>query len=73
MPNKSLKRITPEGGYGGVCSGIAYWLEIPTWVVKLVWIILLVIFPPIIFLYVALAYILPKYDEIPEDYKKVCE
>lgn len=67
---KKFRRIPQNSVVGGVCSGIAYRLGFPTWVVRLVW------FSSVAWLGVgALAYILlwifvPVAGEIPSDYAK---
>jgi phage shock protein PspC (stress-responsive transcriptional regulator) len=64
-------RCLPDcGPIGGVCAGVGYWFALPTWLVRVAW--LLVFF---LFGFGALAYILlwifaPTRDGIPSDYEE---
>ncbi|HEY4486148.1 MAG TPA: PspC domain-containing protein [Candidatus Paceibacterota bacterium] len=57
---------------GGVCAGIAYWLGIRTWIVRLA-VFLFVLFGSGIgiFIYLTLWIFLPKWEKTPEDYEEI--
>lgn len=58
----------------GVCSGIAYWVGVPTVVVRILAVILVAVSSGAgMFFYIILAATLSKYSEVPADYKKICE
>ncbi len=74
MMNRKLK--TMPAGHAtqlrGVCSGVAYWLGTSTTMVRVVWFLSLFIdggFSLIV--YIACAWILDEWDEVPEDYDEI--
>jgi len=70
---RSLKKI-PFVGMFGVCAGIAYWLRIPTWLVRFAMIMLYFCWSSfIIFPYLIFVLILPEWCDKPEDYESVSE
>ena len=34
---KNFRLLPGKGWFGGVCAGLAYWLGLPLWLVRLVW------------------------------------
>ncbi len=57
----------------GVAAGLAYMLGIKTWIVRVIW-TLLVLFSGIgIIPYLILAIFIPKWDKDPVDYSQICE
>jgi len=32
-----LRRLKAKGWIGGVCAGFGYWIGMPTWLVRLIW------------------------------------
>ncbi len=64
--DRPLRRISEKGWLGGVCPGIAYWLGLPTWLIRLLFIVL-ELYP----VYMILWFILPKEDGVPEDFAEV--
>mgnify|MGYP002344337928 CR=1 FL=1 len=48
MTEKTLHRSKTNKILGGVCGGIAEYLGIPAWVVRLVWIILTIVPVPLV-------------------------
>ena len=74
MSDKKLKRVM--GNYewlGGVCAGIAYRLEIPTWVVRAFWTLIILIYGVGVIPYILLWVFMPIHDEVPKDYERICE
>jgi len=59
MNNKTLTRSSDHKILGGVCSGIARYAGIEPWVVQLICAILMIAYPPLIFVYLLLVIILP--------------
>lgn len=60
--------------WGGLCAGIAYWLGISTWVVRLLmFMFIFSTFPTGLFLYILFAVLIPDAPETPEDYREICE
>ncbi len=55
---------------GGVCSGIAYSIGVPTWIVRMVMVLSLVVFGFTFFLYVGLWIFMPRWGDDPSDYQK---
>jgi phage shock protein PspC (stress-responsive transcriptional regulator) len=69
---KKVYRIPKVGWIGGVCAGIAYKLNIETWIVRLVWFTLICFYGFGLGLYILFWIFMPK-AETPEDYKEVCD
>lgn len=68
-----MKRMTAEHKViGGVCAGIAYVFEIPTLIVRLIFVMSLLggVGP---LPYLLLWLVIPEWDEAPDDYEDVCE
>jgi len=55
----------------GVCSGTAYAIGIPTWMVRVAWLILALIYDFGIISYLVLWIAMPKWDKTPDDFKKI--
>ena len=69
-------RITDYGYLGGVCAGLAYALRIPTWLVRILWLILIFGYKAYvlgILIYLLLWLGLPKWHKTPSDYERICE
>lgn len=71
--DKKFKRIESESWVGGVCAGIAYYLECPTWVVRLIALVLITSTGIGVTPYLLLWFFVPDYDKTPEDYEVVTE
>jgi phage shock protein PspC (stress-responsive transcriptional regulator) len=63
-----LRRITGEGWIGGVCAGIGYWLGVPTWLVRLVWVVLIFAYGFGVGIYLLLWIFMPRWPDTPPDY-----
>jgi phage shock protein PspC (stress-responsive transcriptional regulator) len=59
------------GWLGGVCSGTAYAIGIPTWIVRLAWVISIVGFGVTAFPYLILWIFMPDWDKVPKDYEEI--
>ena len=76
---RKLKRINvPEFEWiSGVCAGVAYCLGAPTWIIRLVWVTITFWGIPhsgiAVILYLLLAIFMPAWEEVPKDYRKICE
>ncbi len=69
MRNTSLRLAHEHAWLGGVCAGIAYNLGIPTWVVRLLWVLINALgvgFP--ITVYILLWVFVPRWDNDPDDF-----
>jgi phage shock protein PspC (stress-responsive transcriptional regulator) len=67
-PRPKLRKVKDRGWLGGVCAGIGYWLGIPTWLVRVVWAFLGLVYGLGVLLYVLLWIFMPKWEEVPDDY-----
>lgn len=74
IPNiKLLKKINTDDSITGVCAGVAYWLKLPVWLVRILLVVAAFNFNYVILGYFLLAIFLPEYDKIPEDFGQECE
>jgi phage shock protein PspC (stress-responsive transcriptional regulator) len=71
--NRKLKRITGKECIGGVCAGVAYWLGLPTWIVRLVWAWFVLFVGIGLVLYILMWIFMPKWKDTPDDYEEVAE
>lgn len=65
-----LRRIKGKHWLGGVCSGIGYWLGVPTWLVRLAWTVLLLCYGFGGIVYVLLWIFMPAIESVPPDYEE---
>ncbi len=65
-----LRRVKGRRWIGGVCAGIGYWLRMPTWIVRLIWTVLLFAYGLGGLLYLLLWIFMPAWDRVPEDYNQ---
>jgi phage shock protein C len=65
-----LRRIKGKHWLGGICAGFGYWFGVPTWVVRLVWTVLLLCYGVGGIVYVLLWIFMPEWDTIPVDYEE---
>ena len=70
---RKLKRIDAEGKIGGVCAGLAYWLGIPTWLMRLAWAVAFFIYGVGLVAYVLLCIFMPVWEETPKDYEEIAD
>jgi phage shock protein PspC (stress-responsive transcriptional regulator) len=67
-PRPKLRRMPGKHWLGGVCAGIGYWLGIPTWLIRLAWALLLLVYGLGGLVYILLWIFMPKWDAVPADY-----
>jgi phage shock protein C len=65
-----LRRIKEKGWLGGVCAGFGYWLGIPTWLVRLIWTVLALVYGVGAVLYILLWIFMPAWGSVPEGYEE---
>lgn len=71
-PLSELKRIGEDKEWvAGVCAGLAYWLGIPSWTIRLSWFITIFWYGFGFVLYILLGMFLPKWEELPQDYDRL--
>jgi phage shock protein C len=68
---RKLRQTESEYWISGVCGGIAYWLGIPVWVVRMIWFGAIFIYGIGLGLYIILAIFLPEWEQDPKDFYKV--
>jgi phage shock protein PspC (stress-responsive transcriptional regulator) len=66
--NKPFRRLTDREWIGGVCAGLAYWLGIPTWIVRMLWFAAAWFYGVGLGAYILLWIFVPEWDHTPEDY-----
>jgi len=49
---------------------VGYWLGVPTWLVRLVWTVLVLLYGVGAILYILLWIFMPIWDAVPEDYEQ---
>lgn len=55
----------------GVCGGLAYWLGIPVWVVRVIWLFAALGYGVGILPYIVFACVLPEWEAKPADFDDV--
>jgi phage shock protein PspC (stress-responsive transcriptional regulator) len=64
-----LVRITQKRVLGGICAGFAYWLGWPTWVVRVLTVIVTLFTAVPILVYIVLWIFMPAASQLPSDYE----
>lgn len=70
---KKLRRMNENAMLGGVCSGIAYYLGIETWIVRMFYFGLIYLLGTGIIFYILMWIFIPEYEKDPEDYNNLNE
>jgi phage shock protein PspC (stress-responsive transcriptional regulator) len=65
-----LRRVKGKRWLGGVCAGVGYWLGVPTWMVRLVWAILLMAYGFGGVMYILFWIFMPVWEAVPVDYEE---
>ncbi len=65
---RQLARIKQKKIIGGVCAGFAYWLGLPTWLIRALLVILVISFGSGLLAYIILWIFMPVAGELPGDY-----
>jgi len=71
MTTRKLRRVKEKGWLGGVCAGIAYTLGIPTWIIRVVWLAIIVSYGIGLLIYILFWIFMPKWEKTPDDYDEV--
>ena len=69
--NRKLRLMPNEGWFAGVCAGIAYWVGMPVWIIRLISAIIVLSSGVGFFLYIILWIFLPKWDDTPADFEEI--
>jgi len=71
---KRLRRGRSVCFVAGVCSGLAYQLECPLWVMRIIWFFLILLAPQLFVpLYVLLWAVVPEYKTEPSNFTEVID
>ena len=65
-----LRRLKAKGWIGGVCAGFGYWIGMPTWLVRLIWTVMVLAYGVGGILYVLLWFFMPVWESSPEGYEE---
>jgi phage shock protein C len=65
-----LRRIKGKHWLGGVCAGMGYWLRVPTWLLRLAWTVLLLVYGIGGIVYLLLWIFMPRWEVVPADYEE---
>ena len=68
---RRLRKVEERKWIGGVCAGVAYWLGVPAWLVRLVLTLSVVGFGFGVLLYLLLWIFMPEWEATPADYDAV--
>ena len=71
VSKRRLKRIDNEGWIAGICAGLAYFLGLRTWMVRLLIAGLALAYGTGVVAYIVLWIFMPEWDRTPSDYGKV--
>jgi phage shock protein PspC (stress-responsive transcriptional regulator) len=63
-----LRRLKAKGWIGGVCAGFGYWIGIPTWLVRLIWTVMVLAYGVGAILYILLWIFMPVWESSPPRY-----
>ena len=67
---RSFKRVVGKEWIAGVCAGLAYWIGMPTWLVRLIFFIFI---GKLLLLYLILWIFMPEWEKTPDDYEKITD
>lgn len=65
---KTLAKIQQDKKIGGVCSGFAYMMGVPTWIVRMTWVLAAIGCGVPLAAYVLLWIFMPQWHVDPSDY-----
>ncbi len=68
---RKVDALSKHSWLGGVCAGIAYWISLPVWVVRLIWFLFIWLYGTGAIAYILLCIFLPTWSELPDDFYKV--
>ena len=65
-----LRRLKAKGWIGGVCAGFGYWIGMPTWLVRLIWTVMVLAYGVGGILYILLWIFMPVWESCPQEYEE---
>jgi phage shock protein PspC (stress-responsive transcriptional regulator) len=68
---RQLRRVGDHSWIGGVCGGLAYWLGIPAWLIRLAVTVAILFYGISLLPYILLWIFMPAWKKDPEDYEEV--
>lgn len=68
---RKMRRVKEDAVLGGVCSGMAYALGAPTWLVRFIWVFTIFFMGFGLLPYLLLWMLMPAWESKPEDYEQV--
>lgn len=68
---RTFKRVNQHSELGGVCGGLAYWLGLPAWVLRMALFCAVAFYGVGLGAYLLLAFFAPAWQEDPTDYEEV--
>ncbi len=69
---RNLRKVPGESWIGGVCAGLGYTIGVPTWVIRIVFVLSVLIYGFGVLPYVLLWIFLPSWQNgQPSDYEQV--
>lgn len=68
---KSLEKIHDKEWMAGICNGIAYYIECPVWIVRLVFFLAILADGTGLIVYILLAIFMPVANPTPTDFRVV--
>lgn len=69
-----FRRVNGHAEVFGVCGGFAYFIGVPTWIIRVLVVVLVLSSVGGVGLgYFLLGIFVPKWEQDPEDYEDVCE
>ena len=69
--SRKLRKMESEAWFVGVCSGMAYFIGLPAWIVRLVWFCSIWFAGTGLGLYIILWIFVPAWESTPDDYDEV--
>lgn len=67
---RKLRKVVAKKWLGGVAAGFAYWLGMPAWIVRLIWLFLSLAYGVGVVFYILLWIFMPRWEETPVDYQE---
>lgn len=68
---RKIRKIKEYKWIAGICAGAAYWLGIPVWIIRIMWLCSVLFYGFGTGVYILLFIFLPKWDKTPTDFKKI--
>lgn len=68
---RKMRRIKDDAILGGVCSGMAYAFGMPTWIMRILWVVAAFCYGFGIFPYLLFWIFMPAWENKPSDYEQI--